>query len=477
MNLNPVSRPPKGVPLTLFLHDSQTDLRLFDLPASLHKAVKEAMTALSFTGKAQESKSTLLSNAGVPSLHLIGLGTPGKLSVDKLTRMMAPWAASAPKIICVGMAPLLLRVPEKDAAGAALRLLANCDYRYQEFLGKKTAEKTAHILAPNTDAGASRKNMIRFANALKEGYRVARDLGHAPANAAAPMAVARRISQLGKKYAWKVEILDVAKLKRLKLPGIVAVGGGSKNPPVLVRIKGGGKTRKILIGKGVVFDSGGISIKSVAGMEEMKYDKCGAAGVLGAMTALSELGRAGGVTAYLPLAENLPDGRAFRPGDILTWPDATSVEIATTDAEGRIILADALCLAAREAPEFMITLATLTGAMRFSLGPGAAGLFTRNAPLRDRLLASGLASGEFCWELPLWEEYDELIKGEASTLKNSAASAGSIAAAAFLQAFAGGVPFAHVDIAAIAYHPSADKGARGPTGFGVALLTHALLRD
>jgi len=477
MHLISASRPPKGIPLTLFLHDSQTDLRLFDLPASLRKAVRKAMTALSFTGKAQENKSTLLSNAGVPSLHLIGLGTPGKLSVDKLTRMMAPWAASAPKVICVGMSPLLLRVPGKDSTGAALRLLASCDYRYQEFLGKKTGEKTAHVLAPKTEARTARKAAIRFANALKEGYRVARDLGHAPANAAAPMDIARGITRLGKKYGWTVEILTVPALKRMKLPGIAAVGKGSENPPALVRIRGGGKTRRVLIGKGVVFDSGGISIKPVAGMEEMKYDKCGAAGVLGAMTALSELGRAEGVAAYLPLAENLPDGRAFRPGDILTWPGGTSVEIATTDAEGRLILADALHLAAREKPEFMITLATLTGAMRFSLGSGAAGLFTRNTALRDRLLASGYASGEFCWELPLWEEYDDLIKGEASTLKNSSPSAGSIAAAAFLQAFAGDVPFAHVDIAAIAYRPSTDKGSRGPTGFGVALLTHALLRD
>jgi leucyl aminopeptidase len=477
MQLNSVSRPPKGVPLTLLLHDSQTDLSLFDLPPSLKKSVGDAMASLAFTGKAQEYKSTLLSNAGVPSVHFIGLGAPGKLSVDALARRFSAWAAQAPKAVCVGMAPLLRRVPGKDSEGAALRLLAGSDYRYQEFLGKKSKEKTVHLLAP---AGVSRNAhaaAVRMAGALREGYRVARDLAHAPANTAAPMALARGIARLGKKYGWTVDILTVGALKRMKLPGIAAVGRGSENPPALVRIRGGGKARRVLIGKGVVFDSGGISIKPVAGMEEMKYDKCGAAGVLGALTALSELGRADGVAAYLPLAENLPGGRAFRPGDILTWPGGTSVEITTTDAEGRLILADALHLAAREKPEFMITLATLTGAMRFSLGAGAAGLFTRNTALRNRLLASGYASGEFCWELPLWEEYDDLIKGEASTLKNSSPSAGSIAAAAFLQAFAGEVPFAHVDIAAIAYRPSTDKASRGPTGFGVALLTHALLRD
>jgi len=184
------------------------------------------------------------------------------------------------------------------------------------------------------------------------------------------------------------------------------------------------------------------------------------------------------VTAYLPLAENLPSGRAFRPGDILTWPDGTSVEIMTTDAEGRLIMADALWLAVKDKPEFILTMATLTGAMRFSLGSVAAGLFTRHAALRERLLAAASATGEFCWELPLWEEFDEMIKGEVSTLKNSTAgTAGSITAAAFLRAFAGEAPYAHLDIAYTAYRPSSDKRSKGPTGWGVALLTHALLRD
>ena len=149
----------------------------------------------------------------------------------------------------------------------------------------------------------------------------------------------------------------------------------------------------------------------------------------------------------------------------------------TTDAEGRLILADAIHLAAREKAEFILTVATLTGAMRFSLGSVAAGLFTREGALRDRLLDASAATGEFCWELPLWEEYDEMIKGEVSTLKNSTAgTAGSITAAAFLRAFAGDVPYVHLDIAYTAYRPPSDRKFKGPTGWGVALLTHALLK-
>jgi len=360
----------------------------------------------------------------------------------------------------------------------ALRLLACSDYIYDRFLKEKTKEKTAHVLAPMALTPACAADMVRRACALREGYRVARDLGHAPANVLNPTEFAAQASALGRKYGWKVEVMDVEALARLKLPGLVSVGKGSANPPVLVRIRAGSSPKKVIIGKGVVFDSGGVSIKPVPGMDELKYDKCGAAAVLGTMVALSEIGRADGVTAYLPLAENLPGGRAFRPGDILTWPDGTSVEIMTTDAEGRLILADALYLAVKEKPELILTMATLTGAMRFSLGSVAAGLFTRHAALRDRLLAAAATTGEFCWELPLWEEFDDMIKGEVSTLKNSTAgAAGSITAAAFLRTFAGEAPYAHLDIAYTAYRPSTDKRSKGPTGFGVALLTHALLRD
>jgi leucyl aminopeptidase len=461
--------------LALFVHEDQVSLEALGLPESVRKAAVEAGRKLGFKGRLGESRSTLLSGAGPAALQLVGLGPAGKLTVDRLGRLLQGWAGSALDGSTVAFAPSLLRVPAAQGRPVALRLLSGADRFYQDFLKTKKKELSVGVLASGDATPEEADAVIAEAMALRAGAEVARETGHAPGNLLTPMGFARRARELAKHYGWKVEVLGVPELKKRKLPGLVMVGRGSENPPVLVRLSAGRRVKRVLIGKGVTFDSGGISIKTPAGMDEMKYDKCGAAIALGTLVALSELGRADGTAVYLPLAENLPGGRAFRPGDILQWPDGTSVEIMTTDAEGRLILADAIHLAAREKPEFILTVATLTGAMKFSLGSVAAGLFTREGALRDRLLGAASATGEFCWELPLWEEYDEMTKGDCTTLKNSTAgAAGSITAAAFLRTFAGGTPFAHLDVAYTAYRPPSDRKFKGPTGWGVALLAHAL---
>ncbi len=478
MKLARALRPTPGAPFALFLHDDQLSLEGFPMSEPLRKALREAAVKLEFKGRLGESKGTLLAVPGGPRAALFtGLGPSGKLTMDRLDRLLRTWAATAADGTVVAMAPSLLRVRPDRGWPAALHLLSGSDRPYQDFLKNKRKQLACGLLAPEPMTPEEVDEALAEAAALHAGAEVARALGHTPGNILTPTAFARRVRELAKRYGWKVEVLGPAQLKKRKVPGLVMVGQGSAHPPALVRVAGPGRTRKVLIGKGITFDSGGISIKTPAGMDEMKYDKCGAAVVLGAMVALSEMGKAGGTAAYLPLAENLPGGRAFRPGDILSWPDGNTVEIMTTDAEGRLILADAIHLAAQEKPEFILTAATLTGAMKFSLGSVAAGLFTREPALRDRLLAAAAATGEFCWELPLWEEYDEMTKGDVTTLKNSTAgAAGSITAAAFLRAFAGTVPFAHLDIAYTAYRPPSDKRFKGPSGWGVALLTHALLQ-
>lgn len=467
--------PPAGTALVLFVHESQLSLEDLGLPEAVRKASVESARKLAFKGRLGETRSTLLPGAGPAALQLIGLGPAGKLTVDRMGRILQGWAGSATDGSTVAFSPVLLRVPPAQSWPVALRLLSAADRYYQDFLKTKKKELSVGVLAKNDATPEEADTAIAEAMALRAGAEVARETGHAPGNLLTPVGFARRARDLAKHYGWKVEVLGVAELKKRKLPGLVMVGKGSENPPVLVRLSAGRRVKRVLIGKGVTFDSGGISIKTPAGMDEMKYDKCGAAIALGTLVALSELGRAEGTAVYLPLAENLPGGRAFRPGDILQWPDGTSVEIITTDAEGRLILADAIHLAAREKPEFILTVATLTGAMKFSLGSVAAGLFTREGVLRDRLLGAASATGEFCWELPLWEEYDEMTKGDCTTLKNSTAgAAGSITAAAFLRTFAGGTPFAHLDVAYTAYRPPSDRKFKGPTGWGVALLAHAL---
>jgi leucyl aminopeptidase len=256
--------------------------------------------------------------------------------------------------------------------------------------------------------------------------------------------------------------------------GILAVGGGSARPPRLVRLEGGEGRRVVaLVGKGVTFDTGGISIKPAAAMDEMKYDKCGACAVLGVVHGAAALDLPVRLRAYLPLAENMPDGGAYRPGDIVRCYGGKTVEILNTDAEGRMLLADALAWAAHERPQALIEYSTLTGASVVALGLGAAALYTPDDGLAGELLAAAAASGERLWRMPLWPEFREEMKGTHADLKNSGGRwGGANTAAAFLSEFVSPLErWAHLDIAGPAYAASDGKrsvGMPGATGYGVA---------
>jgi leucyl aminopeptidase len=272
-------------------------------------------------------------------------------------------------------------------------------------------------------------------------------------------------------------VLTTRELARRRMGGILAVGGGSANTPRLVRLEWGGGERSVsLVGKGVTFDTGGISIKPATTMDEMKYDKSGACTVLGIARAVAELELPVRLRAYLPLAENMPDGAAYRPGDIVTCHNGKTVEVLNTDAEGRMILADALSWAAGEEPDYLIDYATLTGACVVALGQSGAGLFSHDDDLARALLDGAGAAGEHLWRLPLWPEFRRAMKGTHADLRNTGGRwGGACTAAAFLSSFVDGAGrWAHVDLAGPAYVGEAGSGPRGATGYGVALTVHWL---
>jgi leucyl aminopeptidase len=276
-------------------------------------------------------------------------------------------------------------------------------------------------------------------------------------------------------------VWDEAALKKEKFGGILAVGQGSANPPRMIALeyKGGRKDARpiVLVGKAITFDTGGISIKPADKMDEMKFDKMGGCAVLGAMKAIAALKLPFPVVGLIASAENMPGSRAYRPGDIVTSYDGKTIEVLNTDAEGRVVLADALAYARLHyKPRYMVDFATLTGACVIALGPHRAGLFTGDATLRQEIMKAGRSTGDQVWELPLGDEYDEMIRSDVALVKNTGGrEGGASTAASFLKAWVEDVPWAHLDIAGTAWTtrdlPHLEKGA---TGFGVRLIVEAL---
>ncbi len=361
---------------------------------------------------------------------------------------------------------------------------ADAAYRFREFKSKAKDDdappaprlERVEIDAPGGLAAARRA--VAEAAAVDAGKRLARDLGNRPGNVCTPSHLAECALELAaSRPQVTAEVLEEAEMAKLGMNALLAVARGSRQPPKLIvlRYRGAaeGEAPVALVGKGVTFDSGGISIKPAAAMDEMKFDMCGAASVLGTVRAAAELALPVNLVGLVPAVENLPDGDALKPGDIVTSLSGTTVEILNTDAEGRLILCDALTYAQRFEPDTIIDIATLTGACIVALGHTASGLFTNTPELGAALLEAGLRSGDRCWELPVWPEYGELLKSEFADVANvGGRPAGSITAASFLSRFARGQRWAHLDIAGTAWKSGRGKGA---TGRPVPLLVQYLL--
>ncbi len=313
--------------------------------------------------------------------------------------------------------------------------------------------------------------------ALAAGVSLTKDLGNLPPNVCTPTYLAEQAILLGKTYGLKIEVLERAALEKLGMGSFLAVAQGSEEPPkliVLQHLKGNKNDKPVvLVGKGITFDTGGISIKPGAEMDEMKYDMCGAASVLGTFKTIAEMDLPLNVIGIIPTCENMPDGRAVRPGDVVTSMSGLTIEVLNTDAEGRLILCDALTYAERFEPSVVIDIATLTGACVIALGHHATGLFSNNDDLAKELLSAGEASLDRAWHMPMWEEYQPLLDSNFADMANIGGRAGgSITAACFLSRFAKKFDWAHLDIAGTAWKSGKEKGG---TGRPVPLLTQFLV--
>ncbi len=314
--------------------------------------------------------------------------------------------------------------------------------------------------------------------AIAEGIALAKDLGNLPGNICTPTYLAEQAVDLAKRHGLRSEVLEQKDLEKLGMGSFLAVARGSRQPPKLIVLEHQGGARGaapvVLVGKGVTFDTGGISLKPAAEMDEMKYDMCGAASVLGTMKAVALMKLPMNVVGIIPATENMPGGNAIKPGDVVTTMSGQTVEILNTDAEGRLILCDALTYAEKFKPAAVIDIATLTGAMVIALGHVATGLFANNDTLAREVLGAGETAWDRAWHMPLWDDYQEMLKSNFADFPNIGSRAGgSVTAACFLSRFTKSYPWAHLDIAGTAWKSGAEKGA---TGRPVAMLAHFLAK-
>jgi leucyl aminopeptidase len=367
---------------------------------------------------------------------------------------------------------------EAAAEGALLG-----QYAFQDFKSSiPAAIQTARLIVKKQDLAEARKS-ARRGEIAGMAANLAREIGNQPGNLLYPETLAAECRRVAKREKLKVAILDEAQLRRGGFGGLLAVGTGSARPPrlIVLRYAGGrpGEAPLALVGKAITFDTGGISIKSADRMEEMVFDKCGGMAVLGAMAGIARMKLKRNVVGIIAAAENMPSATAYRPGDIVKTYDGTYIEVINTDAEGRMVLADAIAYARKDCGACaIIDLATLTGACVVALGEYAAGLWSSSGDLQKALLAASDKTGERLWPMPLYDEYTEQIRSDVAALKNSGGRyGGACTAAAFLRTFAGHTPWAHLDIAPVAHRTKARPDlSRGATGFGARLLM-ALAED
>jgi len=372
------------------------------------------------------------------------------------------------------------RVVEGIVEGCELALYRFSKYKSPEPGEGREVEKLT-ILLDDPEYVYEAREAVARTQIIDRGVMLARDLSNTPSSDCTPTYMAERAVEVARESGLKCKVLGVEEMKRLGMGGILGVSRGSQQPPrlVILEYRGGGDSKPIvLVGKGVTFDSGGISIKPSEKMEEMKYDKSGAAAVIAVLQVAAQLRLPLNIVGITPIVENLPSGSAYKPGDILRMYGGKSVEVISTDAEGRLILADALAYASSYSPQAVIDIATLTGAVVIALGNLASGLLGNNEELNRRIKEAGEVTGERVWELPLWSEYQEQLKSEVADIKNvGGRPAGTITGASFLSSFVD-YPWAHLDIAGTAYTqngmPERPYIPKGATGVGVRLLTEVL---
>nr|WP_311527774.1 leucyl aminopeptidase [uncultured Ralstonia sp.] len=477
--------------LVIGLFESQT---LAGAAKALDVATKGLVARLVKLGDFEGKRGTSLllhevAGVGAARVLLVGLGKEADFTDRAYAEAVrtALRALAATKAANVTWTLTEHTARDKDTAWAvltAVTLIRETSYRFierhPELKSKRDKNSTGLrkivLSVPAADAKAASVAAAR-GTAIANGMDLTRDLGNLPSNICTPTYLANTARQIAKDFKLKVEVLGRKQIEALKMGAFLAVTKGSVEPPafIVLRYEGGPAKQApvVLVGKGITFDTGGISLKPGEGMDEMKYDMCGAASVLGTLRAVAEMGLKQNVIAVVPTCENMPSGVATKPGDVVTSMSGQTIEILNTDAEGRLILCDALTYVERFKPAVVIDVATLTGACIIALGHINTGMYARSDALAGALAAAGKQSLDTAWRMPLDEEYQEQLKSNFADMGNiGGRPAGSVTAACFLARFTEKYDWAHLDIAGTAWKSGAAKGA---TGRPVPLLTRFLM--
>jgi leucyl aminopeptidase len=466
--------------------------KLSDAAQILDKAAANALSGIISRGDISGKLATtlLLHNVSdIPSerVLLVGLGKRDEFStrqyLDSIRAAMRALFATGAKNAVLYLAEL--PVTDRDSAWCISQaVIAAFDTTYRSDQLKSKAEKNKKALCKiqfglmSGKSTAQQVAALSQAEAIGQGMKLAKTLGNLPSNICTPGYLAQQAVSLSKAHkSLKVTVLEEKDMQKLGMGSLLSVTRGSDEPAKLITLEYRGADKKqkpiVLVGKGITFDTGGISLKPGAEMDEMKYDMCGAASVLGTLQAIAEIGLKLNVVGIIPTCENMPGGSATKPGDIVTSMSGQTIEILNTDAEGRLILCDALTYAAKFEPATVIDIATLTGACVIALGHVASGLYSNQDSLAQELLAAGEQTYDRAWHMPLWDEYQPQLDSNFADIQNIGGRAGgSITAACFLSRFTKNYRWAHLDIAGTAWKSGKEKGA---TGRPVPLLAQYLI--
>jgi leucyl aminopeptidase len=432
--------------------------------------VRPALAAAEFEGKVGQVAVLPVPDNGARRVVFVGLGDD--VDTERLRQAAGTGRKAVPTADSI--ATTLHKVPLDGAVGAVLDGFGLADYRFETY---KSAAKTRPELSIEL-IGADKgwEEEADRSAAVVRSVLLARDLVNEPSINKPPMALSERIAAVASEVGVGVEIWDIDRLRDERMGGIIGVGQGSSRPPCLLQLHykpRRPKAKLALVGKGIVFDTGGISIKPAERMEEMKGDMAGAAAACAAVIAIAALGLPIEVRGYGAFAENMPGGSAQRPGDVLTTRNGKTIEVLNTDAEGRLVLADAIALAAEWEPDLIVDLATLTGAIVVALGPKIAGVFGNDEASIEKVIAAAGSAGERMWPMPLPDDYRSMIDSDVADMKNTGQGryGGAITAAMLLREYPGEAPWVHIDIAGPAYGSTAEHYIpKAGTGFGVRTL-------
>ena len=458
--------------------DEVSTLSLSDITNDFDPVIRDIVESKEFTGK-EGSISVIHNNAGssIKRVLLLGMGDRKKLEPDKTRNLTGKVVNKSKELATDEFVIIPFKDIDNEHVSAIVEGIKLSDYSFSNYKKNEDSTDLNQVRILTGKDLTAIQNIIKSTSVISDAVIFTRDISNLPPNDCSPKVLASFSEKLSVNSKIKVRVIKREEMETYGFGGILAVGRGSSNPPNLIVIEYSGSSKNekpiVVVGKAVTFDTGGISIKPSEKMEEMKYDKCGGCNVIGIMKAISDLNLKTNVIGVIPAVENMPSGDSYRPGDIIKMYNSKTVEVLNTDAEGRIILGDALAFAVKTfAPQSIIDMATLTGAAIIALGSNVAAMMGNNRELVTKILEYSKQTGEKIWELPLFNEHKEQLKSSNADIKNiGGRGGGAITAAAFLSYFVDDIPWVHLDIAGTAWNQEGTKektyNPKGATGFGI----------